>query len=76
MALKNFGPDIRYRVDDDEDGSDDEDPFDLFDNDGDGVIDEDGVELDSKIPMSFSLGISGDLMREGNNHWIASLQLE
>jgi hypothetical protein len=76
MALRNFGPDIRYRVDDDEDGNDDEDPFDLFDNDGDGLIDEDGVELESKIPMSFSLGISGDIMREDNNHWIASLQLD
>lgn len=76
MALKNFGPDIRYRVDDDEDGLFDEDPFDLFDNDGDGQIDEDRTELDSKIPMSFSLGISGDLMRNDTNHWIASLQLD
>jgi len=76
MALKNFGPDIRYLVDDDEDGSDDEDPFDLFDNDGDGLIDEDGQELDSKIPMSFSLGISGDLMRTPTSHWIASFQLD
>ncbi|PKN75146.1 MAG: hypothetical protein CVU49_04815 [Candidatus Cloacimonetes bacterium HGW-Cloacimonetes-2] len=76
MALRNFGPDIRYRVDDDEDGSFDEDPFDLFDNDGDGVIDEDGLELDSKVPMSFSLGISGDIMRNDTSHWIASLQLD
>jgi hypothetical protein len=76
MALRNFGPDIRYLVDDDEDGSNDEDPFDLFDNDGDGLIDEDGQELDSKIPMSFSLGISGDLMRTPTNHWIASFQLD
>lgn len=76
MALRNFGPDIRYQVDDDEDGSIDEDPFDLFDNDGDGLIDEDGPELDSKIPMSFSLGISGDLMRTDTSHWIASLQLD
>ena len=76
MALKNFGPDIKFRVDNDGDGSIDEDPFDLFDNDGDGIIDEDGPELESKIPMHFSLGISGDLMREGNNYWIASLQLD
>ncbi|NLK49935.1 MAG: PorV/PorQ family protein [Candidatus Cloacimonetes bacterium] len=76
MALRNFGPDIRYRVDDDEDGSYDEDPFDLFDNDGDGLIDEDGPELESKIPMSFSLGISGDLLRNDTDHWIASLQLD
>ncbi len=76
MALKNFGPDIRYRVDDDEDGSNDEDPFDLFDNDGDGEIDEDGTELDSKIPMSFSLGISGDIQRSETGYWIASMQLD
>lgn len=76
MALRNFGPDIRYRVDDDADGSDDEDPFDLFDNDGDGLVDEDGIELESKIPMSFSLGVSGDLMRNETNYWIASAQLD
>ncbi|HNQ43985.1 MAG TPA: PorV/PorQ family protein [Candidatus Cloacimonadota bacterium] len=76
MALKNFGPDIRYRVDDDDDSSIDEDPYDLFDNDGDGLIDEDGPELEVKIPMHFSLGISGDLMRTATSHWIASLQLD
>jgi len=76
MALRNFGPDIRYRVDDDEDDDFDEDPFDLADNDGDGLIDEDGTELDSKIPMSFSLGISGDLQRTDTGYWIASLQLD
>lgn len=76
MTLRNFGPDIRYRVDDDEDGANDEDPFDLFDNDGDGTIDEDGPELDSKIPLSFSLGISGDIKRTEETYWIASLQLD
>ncbi len=76
MALKNFGPDYRFRVDDDGDGLIDEDPFDLFDNDGDGLIDEDGPEMDSKIPMHFSLGISGDLMRNESSYWIASLQLD
>ncbi|MDD4309976.1 MAG: PorV/PorQ family protein, partial [Candidatus Cloacimonetes bacterium] len=76
MALRNFGPDIRYLVDDDADGRNDEDPFDLFDNDGDGVVDEDGIELESKIPMSFSLGICGDLMRSDTNYWIASMQLD
>jgi hypothetical protein len=76
MALKNFGPDVKYRVDDDDDGQFDEDPYDLLDNDGDGLIDEDGPELESKIPMSFSLGISGDIMRTDTSHWIASLQLD
>lgn len=76
MALKNFGPDIRYRVDNDDDDQTDEDPFDLFDNDGDGAVDEDSPELESKIPMHFSLGISGDLMRTDSSHWIASAQLD
>jgi len=76
MALKNFGPDIRYRVDNDGDGQTDEDPFDLIDNDGDGLIDEDGPELESKIPMHFSLGVSGDLMRGENTYWIASFQMD
>lgn len=76
MALRNFGPDVKFRVDEDEDGSFDEDPYDLLDNDGDGLIDEDGPELESKIPMSFSLGISGDLMRNDMSYWIASLQLD
>ncbi len=76
MALRNFGPDISYQVDDDEDGSNDEDPFDLFDNDGDGIPDEDGPEIESKIPMCFSLGISGDIMRTDLTHLIASLQLD
>ncbi len=76
MALKNFGPDFRYRVDNDGDGLIDEDPFDLFDNDGDGLIDEDGPEMECKIPMHFSLGVAGDLMRGENTYWIASLQLD
>jgi hypothetical protein len=76
MALRNFGPDVRYKVDDDGDGSYNEDPFDLLDNDGDGLIDEDGEELENKIPMTFSLGISGDLIRNEDTHWIASLQLD
>ncbi|MDD2332451.1 MAG: PorV/PorQ family protein, partial [Candidatus Cloacimonetes bacterium] len=76
MALRNFGPDVKYVVDDDEDGQNDEDPYDLLDNDGDGIIDEDGLELESKIPMSFSLGISGDIFRDDMTHLIASLQLD
>ncbi len=76
MSLRNFGPDVRYKVDNDNDGLIDEDPFDLFDNDGDGLIDEDGPETEFKIPMNFSLGVSGDLMRKDNSYWIASLQLD
>jgi len=76
MALRNFGPDIKYKVDNDEDGRYDEDPYDLLDNDGDGLKDEDGQELENKIPMNFSLGISGDLIRTNDTHWLASLQLD
>jgi len=76
MSLRNFGPDIQYKVDDDGDGSFNEDPFDLLDNDGDGLIDEDGEGIESKIPMNFSLGISGDVMRKNDSHLIASLQLD
>ncbi|MFO7659778.1 MAG: PorV/PorQ family protein [Candidatus Cloacimonadaceae bacterium] len=76
MSLRNFGPDIRYKVDDDGDGQFNEDPFDLLDNDGDGLIDEDGEEIESKIPMNFSLGISGDVMRKQDSYLIASLQLD
>jgi hypothetical protein len=64
MALKNFGPDVRYKVDNDGDGKIDEDPFDLLDNDGDGLIDEDRKELGYKIPMNYSLGISTEIYKD------------
>lgn len=76
MALRNFGPDIQYKVDNDNDGSTDEDPFDLFDNDGDGLIDEDREEMSFKIPMQFSLGIAADIMRDKNQALIASMQVD
>jgi hypothetical protein len=78
MALRNFGPDLQYEIDNDDDSSLDEDPFDLLDNDGDGLIDEDREEVPFKIPMNFSLGISGDLYRDDENHsaLIASVQLD
>lgn len=76
MALRNFGPDLKYEIDNDDDGEMDEDPFDLLDNDGDGLIDEDRQEDTFKIPMNFSLGISADLFRENNQALIASAQLD
>ncbi|MBC8385113.1 MAG: PorV/PorQ family protein [Candidatus Cloacimonetes bacterium] len=76
MSLRNFGPNLRYDLDNDNDGQLDEDPFDLLDNDNDGLIDEDREEIPFKIPMNFSLGICGDLMRAGNNALIASFQLD
>lgn len=76
MTLRNFGPDVIYEIDNDNDDLTDEDPFDLLDNDGDGVIDEDGEELGFKIPMSFSLGIATDIVRNEDIAWILSAQLD
>ncbi len=76
MALRNFGPDLEYTIDNDGDGLFDEDPFDLIDNDGDGLIDEDREEYPFKLPMNFSLGIAIDLYRSGNNALITSIQLD
>lgn len=61
MSLRNFGPDLKYKVDNDKDGVYDEDPFDLLDNDGDGLIDEDKEEVSFPIPMNFSLGLAINL---------------
>jgi long-subunit fatty acid transport protein len=76
MALKNFGPDMEFNIDEDGDGQYDEDPFDLLDNDGDGLIDEDREEMPFKLPMNFSLGISGDLYRSDNTNLLAAFQLD
>ncbi len=76
MSLRNFGPDMGYKVDDDKDGKFDEDPFDLLDNDGDGLIDEDRKEMKYKIPMNFSMGLSLDLLNKENSRWIAAFQID
>ncbi len=76
MSLRNFGPNLQYKLNDDSDNQIDEDPFDLLDNDGDGLIDEDREELPFKIPMNFSLGISGDLLRSEGQALLASAQLD
>jgi len=76
MALTNFGPDLQYEIDKDNDGQYDEDPFDLIDNDGDGQIDEDRPEIPFKIPMNFSLGISADLFAKDNHSVIGAFQLD
>jgi len=77
MSLRNFGPNMKFELDNDDDGEFDEDPFDLLDNDGDGLIDEDREEIDFKIPMNFSLGVSADIYRvDDNNFLIGSVQLD
>ncbi|MCF7911947.1 MAG: PorV/PorQ family protein [Candidatus Cloacimonetes bacterium] len=78
MAMRNFGPDMEFNIDEDGDGLYDEDVFDLLDNDGDGLIDEDREEMPFKLPMNFSLGLAGDLYRsdDDSSYLIASLQLD
>lgn len=76
MAIKNFGPDLEYELDEDGDGLLNEDPFDLIDNDGDGLIDEDRDEFPFKIPMGFSLGVAMDLYERDNQLLLASIQLD
>ena len=76
MSIKNFGPDLEYKVDEDGDGLLNEDPFDLLDNDGDGLIDEDQDEFPFKIPMGFSLGVAMDLYARDNQLLLASAQLD
>ncbi len=76
MALRNFGPNLRYKVDNDKDGKYDEDPFDLLDNDGDGQKDEDGEELSFPIPMNFSLGIAINFLKERDQELNGAFQLD
>lgn len=76
MALRNFGPDLKYQLDNDGDGQTDEDPFDLLDNDGDGLIDEDREEMEFKLPMNFSLGMAADIYRSEGQSLIGSFQLD
>ena len=76
MAIKNFGPDLEYKLDEDGDGLFNEDPFDLLDNDGDGLVDEDRDEFPFKIPMGFSLGVAMDLYARDNQLLLASVQLD
>jgi len=58
MSILNFGPNLRYPVDEDGDGKFDEDPNDLMDNDNDGFVDEDNPQADVPLPMMFRVGLS------------------
>jgi len=70
MAIMNFGPDVRFEVDDDGDGTIDEDPADGVqddDDNGDGVVDgfdldgEDIVQKDVPLPLTFRVGLAMDV---------------
>ncbi len=58
------------RVDDDGDGVTDEDPIDLIDNDGDGLIDEDGKKLRREPRSSYDR--DGELAFVGWSEWSES----
>jgi len=60
----------KSRTDDDGDGVTDEDPIDLIDNDGDGLIDEDGKKL-RRAPRS-SYDKDGELAFVGWSEWSES----
>jgi hypothetical protein len=57
VAIANFGPDLRYEVDQDGDGQLDEDPTDSKDNDNDGLTDEDPEEAGVPLPLQFQVGL-------------------
>jgi hypothetical protein len=58
VAIMNFGPDMRYGVDQDGDGQMDEDPTDDIDNDEDGLLDEDPQEAGVPLPLQFQVGLT------------------
>lgn len=61
MSILNFGPDKRYRVDDDRDGKFDEDPRNGLDDDNDGIFDEDTEEAKIPLPLVFRAGLAMDI---------------
>jgi len=62
MSIMNFGPDMRYEVDNDQDGKTSEDKIDGQDNDGDGLTDEDPEESALPLPLSFRVGLAMDVL--------------
>ncbi len=75
MAIMNFGPDVLFEVDDDDDGVIDEDPYDTIqddDDNNDGNIDgldlegEDIKQKDVPIPLTFRVGVAMDVYQTEN----------
>jgi len=64
MALRNFGPDVSYDVDYTQ----------LDASNPQAHIDKSGTE--AKIPMNFSLGIAGEILKDDDSYLIGSLQLD
>ena len=76
FAYRNIGPDLQFKIDNDNDGLINEDPFDLLDNDNDGLIDEDREELPFPLLKNFSLGFSTFLLKNTNNDLLLTYQFE
>ena len=76
FAYRNIGPDLQFKIDNDNDGLIDEDPYDQFDNDGDGRIDEDGEELPFPLLKNFSLGVSKYLLKDNNHDLLLVFQFD
>ena len=67
FAIMNFGPDLRFDVDEDQDGQINEDPLDGSDNDGDLLVDEDTEEAPVPLPITFKFGINIPLITQSDS---------
>ena len=67
FAILNFGPDLRFDVDEDEDGQVNEDPLNGSDDDGDGLVDEDTEEAAVPLPIQFKFGINIPLIDQAGS---------
>ena len=72
MALRNFGPEVQYQIDN---KASDVVPEEVWDPFG---LNQDKLGTAFQIPMNFSLGVSGDLYRKDDNssYLIAAVQLD
>jgi len=62
MALRNFGPDVSYDVDY------------TMPPGTQGHLDKSGTE--AKIPMNFSLGVAGEILKDDDSYLLGSVQLD
>jgi long-subunit fatty acid transport protein len=67
FSIMNFGPAMRFEVDDDRDGKVDEDILDGEDNDGDLLVDEDVEQADVPTPINFKFGIKYPAITAGDS---------
>jgi hypothetical protein len=74
MSAQNFGPDLGYDFDNDGDGLLNEDPTDQIDNDLDGLIDEDDPEATQPLPLMFQVGVAYTLYESGPSKFVTMLK--